>query len=429
MGPFDEQLIRLIRSIPSGRVVTYGEVARMLDDRLAAEDVGELMMGVCGHTTRQLVDQDFSGAPLLPCWRVIADAPLDKLSPIEDFMLGDSIGETLYNLVVRPLIQEGMELTPPRYRIPAQYLFHWTAADALSLVAGSLDAPTRRARAEYFQQRAEENKDIVQRCFNLTLHGPYPMGFYDTPAGFIYQIRPDADDITVHLYCSVYWEGVRILHMPRSRSDDDEEPSPVDEVSRHIFAIEEALADSRWKRWIPRSDGDWDAPEWDEAMQQMVYAPLEPTRQALLDQFGKILEWVGRRIAFYVTPEQWAQSPAPQTAWDPPKVLRHAGLVRQAPFIIRDVSLDDDASTWTLTIESVHFPEKIRTVIIPWPLEQNVSGMNAAGLLWRDLEERCSAWFDLYYSNNAPDDRRLERYTYGGWNYLPSGAWLIKDRE
>ena len=428
MGPFDEQLVRLIRSIPPGRVVTYGDLARMLDDRLGAEDVGKLMWDVCSSTTRELLDQNFTGKPMLPCWRVISDAPLDKLSPIENFMRGDPLDETLYRLVVLPLIQEGMELAPPRYRIPAQYLFHWTSADELSLGAGSLDGQTLRARSEYFQQQADVNSDIVKRCINLTLHGPHAIGFGDIPAGFIYQIRPSEDSIAMDLYCPEYWEGIRTLHRPRYEEEDDEEPSQMDEVSRHIFAVEESLDDGRWKSWTLRPDENWDAPSLDDAMQHMAYAPLQPTRQALLDQFNKILELNARRIVFYVDPEQWQESPAPLSAWDPPRVLTHAGLVRQAPFIIRDAGLDDAASTWTLIMESVHFPERARTVIIPWPPGHGGSGMNTAGQLWWELHDRCSAWFDLYYSNEIPDDRRVELYTYGGWHSQPDGSWIIKPR-
>ena len=56
--PFHDEIVRLVRRIPRGKVATYGQIAAMLGRPRAARAVGNIMKG-CGR-------------PDVPCHRVIA---------------------------------------------------------------------------------------------------------------------------------------------------------------------------------------------------------------------------------------------------------------------------------------------------------------------------------------------------------------------
>ncbi len=433
MGPFDEQLIRLLRSIPRGRVVTHRELGRMLDPRLRESEIAMLMQGICGTTIRHLIErsaEDPAGdVPDLPCWRVVDEEVFHNGGMSAPVGGKDS---PIYRLIIRPLIEDGIPLTPPLYRIPETCAFHWTEQDEPTLGSTSIDEATRKARVAYFQQRevSEAKRTFTECCQYLTHTGPYPLGFGETPTALIYSVRLADDEVVVDLFSKSLWNDIRVLHCPRVAQDEDQDEddalrTPLQELHGYIFGIEEWLDDGRWRLWHERPDGEWDVPDLDSELSALADAPVNDLLD-WADQFRKILDLMAWRIVFYVDEGQWKASSAPETAYDPPKVLQHAGLVRQAPFFIREVALDEQEGAWRLTMESVHFPENQRTVVALCAQASDENPMNAAGQLWWELSERCSAWFDLRYSPNIPDEQRQAMYAaYGGWHAKPDGSWVI----
>lgn len=425
-NPFESELLAMVRHLPRGRVTTYGELARALDPRLTGHDVAEWLLGSCQGTVLHLLGQNHNASdPVLPCWRILEDAPPERLSPIEGRTM--ETDDPMYRLLIQPLLEDGIPLEPPEYRIPPEYLYRWPELQEAARAEDLADDTAARDRLAFFRKQAEEAGDMVRAAANLTRHGPYAIGLRkEASVGFIYQMRVSPESVATDLECPGLWKEIRTVRLKRHVGDEDDEPSRVNEIDQHIFYLEEWLDDGRWHLWVPRSDGNWEIPAglWD-----VMTEPTDPTREALLGQFERILEISARRIVFYQRPEQWNRSPAPETAWDPPEILTHAQLVRTAPFMIREVALDDTATLWTLTMESVHFPETVRRVIIPWAIDQRFeSPFNLAAQLWRDLQMRCEAWFDLHYSTNIPEDQRVNAATYGGWHLQSDGSWLIKQR-
>jgi len=270
-----------------------------------------------------------------------------------------------------------------------------------------------------------EGDELNERATSLTAHGPIPIGFRATPIAWIQSMKVQPDELDADLSAPDLWNGVHTVHVPRSLWDstENEDDEIRDPVSLALFWLEETLDNGAWMRWTQRPDGSFEPPQIDALMQELLSSPLEQT--AYLERFQTILDTVGRQIVFYVNPDQWHESPAPETAWDPPKVLAHAPLVRMAPFTIHDVSLDQDAITWHLTLESVHFPERRRSVHIRLPVEKMPEDMNPPGFLWWNLRSACEAWFDLHYSHHIPEDERLDMYSYGGWHQEDNGSWTL----
>lgn len=264
-----------------------------------------------------------------------------------------------------------------------------------------------------------------QRCADLTAQGPYAIGLQEQPIAWIHRIRPAKHHLIVDITCPAQWREMRRLYVSVDEWEPTDDSPDCDPIYAAIFSLEEDLDDGQWRRWTSRPDGAWERPRIDPIIQRLLYEPLERNAPTFLGQFQAILEVMGRNIVLYVGREQWTQSPAPKTAWSPPEVLKHAGLVRMAPFAIQNAALDDGAGLWTLTLSAIHFPEGIRTVTVNLPPEKVSNGMNPPGFLWWHLRSAFEAWFDLHYSDTIPDSQRTRLYTYGGWFVQPDGAWVL----
>lgn len=253
MGPFDGQLTRLIRSIPSGHVVTYGELGRMLDGRLSLDEVAVLTQGVCHETVMARLADPAPNSSVLPCWRVISDAPANQWNLSEAASSGPD--DPMYRLVILPLVEEGLALHPPHYRIPAEAVFHWTTADESSLGVGSVDEATRQAREVFFAERAEaESKQtLAERCQRLSNETP-SLGDSDAPIGYIFSAEPTDDAIMFDLSCETLWgEDVRTVCWPRFKGS-------AEELRRAVINLEDSLVGGQWQQWTLRSDGRWQVP-------------------------------------------------------------------------------------------------------------------------------------------------------------------------
>lgn len=421
-NPFESELLAIVRHIPRGRVTTYREIAQAIDPRLTRHDVAEWLMASCQETTRLLLRSGHTAPKAaLPCWRILDDAAPNRLSAISGQTMETS--DPMYPLLVRPLLEDGIPMEPPAYRIPAEYLCRWPELRALIGAEGRVDPAVAHDQLAFFEMRAEEARDLVRAAANLTQHGPYAIGLKDgDPAGFICQMRVSTDFVAIDL-ASDLWPEIRTIRLRRREEGVDATPPRVNEIDEHIFYLETWLDDGRWSLWAQGADGTWEIPSnlWD-----VMTEPTDPTREALLSRFMRIAEISAHRIEFYHRPEQWLRSPAPKAAWDPPEVLTHAQLVRTAPFVVRDVQLDDTATIWTFTVESVHFPETVRRVVLCWEMSQHLeSRINLPGRVWRELAMRCEAWFDLYYAPTLPNAQRSNAYAQGGWHLQPDGTWLI----
>lgn len=411
-------------SIPKGRVTTYAAIAQVLDSRLLSQDAAQFIMEVCRSTVLDLIEnKPLSRAPL-PCWRIVDDNPPDRLSPIEKSSY--PVDKAFFNLVVAPLIRDGIVLEPPLYLIPEDCFF---GGDASSWpeAARFVDEEIIQARDTYFIER-HRGKGVPERCAEINAAGRSPLGFSDNPVGYVYHIALNSDgsgDIAMDVEAPGYWSGIRTIKVSRYVHNKAEETSAIDEVNGYIFMMETQLEDGRWRLWEPQSDGSFKVPPFDVLKRELAYAPLRSHRNALLAQMEHILRAEGWRINWLQSPEQWRRSAAPPTAWNPPNLLPYVNMARVAPFLIHAVDLDESATQWTFSMESVHFPEKMRTVHLSIE-SRETSAMNAAGQVWREIRSRCSAWFDLHYSDKVPDDQRLIAYTYGGWHREPDGSWMIK---
>lgn len=426
-NPFLAQTEALVNSIPRGRVTTYAAIARVLDSRLSSEDAAKFIMEICRPTVLALISKNAINPAHLPCWRIVNDNPPDKLSPLESG--SQPVAKEYLELVVSPLINDGIMLEPPLYRIPEE-CFYGGDISSWPESARVVDEEIIRARDTYFLKR-HLGKTLSERCAEVNTSGRCSLGFVDEPVGYVYHMALKSDgsgDIAVDVAAPSFWEGIRTINVPRYDEEEDEEASTIDEVDGNIFMIETQLEDGRWRLWAPQADGSFKVPRFDDMQRDLVYAPLDCERNALLDQMKRILNMAGGRINWFQSPEQWRSSPAPQTAWDPPQLLRYVNMARVAPFLIHAVDLDEGATEWTFVMESVHFPEIMRTVHVMTESDETDS-MNAAGQVWQELNARCSAWFDLHYSDQVPEDQRLIVYTYGGWHRQPDGTWMIKRRS
>lgn len=117
-------LVRRIAEIPRGRVTTYEYLAKSVANELSGSDVATLLAVLCRDTARRLLAQETVYSDTIPCWRIIPDALQGHFAPLSEGCSPEEY-ESMYDLVVKPLVDEGIPIRPPLYRIPDEYIFHW----------------------------------------------------------------------------------------------------------------------------------------------------------------------------------------------------------------------------------------------------------------------------------------------------------------
>lgn len=126
--PFDPaRLIALVKSIPKGQVTTYGRLAEALGGiRNDRHQIGEMLHPQCRETVMVLARGGSAHEALLPCWRIVDDNGDGILSPLSGPNDTISPNDPFYQIVIQPLIDEGISLTAPGYVIDPRYLYDLT---------------------------------------------------------------------------------------------------------------------------------------------------------------------------------------------------------------------------------------------------------------------------------------------------------------
>lgn len=424
-NPFRQHLEALVRDIPPGRVTTYNALARALDARMTSQDTAALLMDLCQPVAGALFAGGLGDPAALPCWRVLDDGPAYRLRPT---MFGETPDSRMYGVTVAPLIAEGLRLSPPDYWCPPEAFYEWNDTSPLHWIR-FVDDEGETARDQYFSAKA--NAPVEEQMARLTQHGPYAIGLPGTFAE-IYHMRINEKNhkaVLVDLVWSDQWDGARTVQwvLPKGEEDYDTGPSaPNDRLGALLFDLETQLDDGRFRFWEEDGNGIFVIPPWVDKEERLVLSPLPDDPVQRLDAMRALVTIRGGRIYFFQEPDQWHASPAPASAWDPPAVLGHIGLVRMAPYLVHTVELAPDGTTWRFGIESTHFPELQRTVYIHadgWELD---GPLNVVGKVWRQLETGCEAWFDLHYSDQVPEEQRVTLYAYGGWHPGNDGTWTLR---
>lgn len=151
-NPFEEELLAMIQNIPRGRLTTYAELAWALDPRLNSEDVGRWLNGLCRDTALGLLGGDSAGT--LPCWRVIDDEQASNLRLMNPD--GITMGDVAERLFIRPLLDDGLGVEPPSYRIAREWLMSGPELQAAVRHRITIGQDVARDRVEFFRLRGEE---------------------------------------------------------------------------------------------------------------------------------------------------------------------------------------------------------------------------------------------------------------------------------
>lgn len=117
-------LTELVRSIPRGHVTTYSRLARALGvDPNARQEIAAQLHPACRETVVVLARGAAASDALLPCWRIVDESPTGVFSPIAEN--GDAIApnDPFYRIIIQPLLDEGIPMNPPAYRIPIEYVY------------------------------------------------------------------------------------------------------------------------------------------------------------------------------------------------------------------------------------------------------------------------------------------------------------------
>ena len=123
--PFDPaRLIALVKSIPKGQVTTYGRLAEALGGiRNDRHQIGEMLHPQCRETVMVLARGGSAHEALLPCWRIVDEYVGGVLSPLSGPNDAIPPDDPFYQIVIQPLMDEGIPLMAPGYVIDPRYLY------------------------------------------------------------------------------------------------------------------------------------------------------------------------------------------------------------------------------------------------------------------------------------------------------------------